>query len=266
MDSQSSFVTGSPETFPIARLDMLESHDLTKRFGAMSALDCVNIAIRPGKITVLVGPSGAGKTTLVRALSLIDPPTSGRVVIDGTSYVFPPERGPKALMPWPKVTVVFQQLFLWPHLTLRENVLLPLRHHGMDEGVLDEVAQLFKMEAFLSRYPNEVSLGQRQRAALARAVVLQPSYILLDEITSALDVEQTATILKYLLTLRDRGIGLLVVTHFLGFARRLLARREGDQIAFIDGGRILEAGDIDLLDKPQTDRLKRFLSAVEPVT
>ena len=122
------------------------------------------------------------------------------------------------------------------------------------------------MTTFIDRYPNEVSLGQRQRAALGRAVVLEPSYILLDEITSALDVEQTSIIMRYLLTLRDRGIGLLIVTHLLGFARRLLIRREGDQIAFLDGGHLIETGDIALLDQPRDERLRRFLSAGEPVT
>jgi ABC-type polar amino acid transport system ATPase subunit len=245
---------------------MLVGRNLSKRFGPTVALDEVDISVHPGRVSVLIGPSGSGKTTLVRALALLDPPDRGEIGIEGRTYCFPAPNHTRLAPPWPMVTVVFQQLFLWPHLTLRDNILLPLGRRRADSGLLDEMVNLFNMEDFIHRYPNEVSLGQRQRAALARAVILDPSYILLDEITSALDVEQTSIIMKYLLTLRDRGIGLLVVTHLIGFARRLLSRREGDQITFLDGGRVIESGDIELLVNPQNQRLRRFLSEFEAVT
>ena len=89
---------------------------------------------------------------------------------------------------WPKITVVFQQHFLWPHLTLKENILLPIKNELNIDDRLDEVVELFDMKEFIQRYPNQVSLGQRQRAALARAIVLRPDYLLLDEITSSLDI------------------------------------------------------------------------------
>jgi len=114
------------------------------------------------------------------------------------------------------------------------------------------------MRSFMDRFPNEASLGQRQRVALARALVLEPAYILLDEITSSLDVEQIALILSELKTLRDRGIGILAVTHLLHFASEA-----ADQIIFMDGGVVLESGGRQVLTNPQHERVKRFLSVIE---
>ncbi len=245
---------------------MLVGKGIKKSFGPTVALDSVDISVQRGRITVLIGPSGGGKTTLLRTLALLDLPDAGEIRIDDSTYAFPVTSRDRLAPPWPKLTIVFQQLFLWPHLSLRDNILLPLRRRGANTELLDEMVELFSMEDFIHRHPNEVSLGQRQRAALARAVILEPSYILLDEITSALDVEQTSIILKYLLTLRDRDIGLLVVTHLIGFARRLLSRREGDQIAVLDNGQLLESGDIEMLDNPKHERLKRFLAVIETGT
>ncbi|MBI1979829.1 MAG: amino acid ABC transporter ATP-binding protein [Elusimicrobia bacterium] len=242
---------------------MLIGEDLRKSYRELVALDKVNVSVTPGRITVLIGPSGSGKTTLLRTLALLDPPDSGEVMIDNLRYSFPSGKKAWQTPPWPRVTVVFQQFFLWPHLTLKKNILLPLKLTGGDPSSLGQMIDLFGMQEFIDRYPNEASIGQRQRAALARAVMLNPAYILLDEITSALDVEQTTVILKYLLSLRDRGIGLLVVTHLIGFARQLLGRREGDQILFLDHGQVLEFGDINVLDNPKHDRLRQFLSAME---
>ena len=244
---------------------MLTANGLTKSFGDTLALDDVNVSISPGRITVVIGPSGSGKTTLLRAVSLLDPPKRGEIVLEGTTYTFPLGSLPPCKPPWPKLTVVFQQLFLWPHLTLRQNILLPVNLRGGDTSSLNELLDLFRMTDFVDRYPNEVSIGQRQRAALARAVMLNPAYILLDEITSALDIEQTSIIMNYLLSLRDRGIGLLVVTHLIGFARRLLTRQEGDHIVFLDKGRVLESGGIEVLKSPRNERAIQFLAAIEMV-
>jgi ABC-type polar amino acid transport system ATPase subunit len=245
---------------------MLAGQKLRKTFGSLVALNDVDVSVARDKITVVIGPSGSGKTTLLRALALLDPPDRGCVSIDGTAFQFPRRNSGTLAPPWPKVTVVFQQLFLWPHLTLRENILLPLRLNGGDFARFEEVIRLFGMIDFLDRYPNEASLGQRQRAALARALVLEPHYVLLDEITSALDIEQTGIIMNYLFSLRDRGIGLMVVTHFIGFAKRILARREGDQLVFLEGGSVLESGDIGVLENPKHPRLRAFLAASQLVS
>jgi len=241
---------------------MLIGENITKTCPGAIALSGVSVTVKPGRVTAVIGPSGSGKTTLIRSLALLDPPDSGRITIDGQRFEYPAS-GPSLLPPWPRVTVVFQQLFLWPHLTLRENIVLPLRLRGNPATGLPEMVELFGMADFIDRYPNEVSVGQRQRAALARAAILNPTYILLDEITSALDIEQTGVITRYLVSLRDRGIGLLLVTHLIGFARRLLTRREGDELLFLENGKVVASGGIDLLTSTDHPRLREFLASAE---
>lgn len=224
-----------------------------------TVFEAVNFDIDLGGITVLIGPSGTGKTTLLRCLALLDPPRGGEISVDDQSYVFPDANGGNPPAPWPMLTAVFQQLFLWPHLTLRENILLPVRLRGEQNGheELDKLIEAFDMQAFINRYPNEASLGQRQRVALARALMLKPRYLLLDEITSALDVEQIAKILGYLKTLRGQNIGIFLITHLLGFAKHA-----ADQILFMADGTIAERGGPEILKDPKTERLFQFLSVI----
>lgn len=222
--------------------------------------DKVDLDIDSGGITVLIGPSGTGKTTLLRCLALLDPPRSGEIRIDDQAFTFPaPTETGNPPAPWPQLTAVFQQLFLWPHLTLRENILLPVRLRGRANNgeELDKLIEAFDMQAFIDRYPNEASLGQRQRVALARALMLKPRYLLLDEITSALDVEQIAKILGHLKTLRGQDIGIFIITHLLGFARHA-----ADQVLFMADGTIAESGGPEILKNPQTERLYQFLSVI----
>ncbi len=242
---------------------MLKGADLKKSYRGLSILDGVNIELEPGKISVIIGPSGSGKTTLLKVLSMLDPPDSGRISVDDWNIQFPLEKGKKLEPPWPKLTVVFQQLFLWPHLTLLQNITLPvfLSQGKEDAEKVEELIDLFEMRGFIYRYPNEASLGQRQRAALARALLLQPKYLLLDEITSSLDVEQVATILTYLKKLAQAGIGILTVTHLLHFAREA-----ADNVIFMDSGQIIEKGGKEVLLSPSQDRIKRFLSVIEAAT
>lgn len=227
----------------------------------------VDITLKKRELTALIGPSGSGKTTLLRCLSLLDAPDGGDIELDKMLYTFPlpPEYEPGSLpkswpKPWPKVTAVFQQLFLWPHLTLRENILLPLANAKSPE-VEKELAELirqFDMKGFIDRYPNETSGGQRQRAAIARALMLNPDYLLLDEITSALDIEQTAKVLSLLEGVKARGIGILLITHSLGFARRA-----ANTVLFMDDGGIVEQGGPGIIDRPKSARMKAFLKAAE---
>lgn len=259
---------------------MITARNIRKSFNGTEVLHGINLDVAAGAITVLVGPNGGGKTTLLWALSLLDPPTSGLVDIDGVSYDFdlmdrsqsqarrqvaihgsslslPLQQSQKFTAPWPNLTMVFQQLFLWPHLTLRENIDLPLKRNNISNGAerLEEVIELFRMGHFIDRYPNEASLGQKQRVALARALALKPKYLLLDEITSALDVEQIAIILSHLQHLRDTGVGILIVTHLMGFARSA-----ADKICFIDKGSVLQEGGSEILDAPTNERIRRFVS------
>lgn len=153
---------------------------------------------------------------------------------------------------------MFQQLFLWPHLTLRENILLPARNIGGDiDARVEELIDLFAMHDFIDRYPSEASGGQKQRTALARALILNPTYLLLDEITSALDVEQISRILSCLQQLKERGIGIFIITHLINFARKA-----ADQILFIDKGEIQAHGGPEIMTTPNNARLSEFLSLV----
>lgn len=236
---------------------MLTASNIHKSFKDNTVLSGVDIQIEQGSITCLIGPSGSGKTTLLRALALLDYPDQGRIDVDGRSYEFPLPSKQKVDPPWPHVTAVFQSLFLWPHLTLRENIMLPAKNiEGLDaESYLSELIDFFEMKGFIDQYPNQASIGQRQRVAVARALILNPSYILMDEITSALDIEQSAKILVKLSQLKDRNMGIFLITHHIGFARQA-----ADQIVFTDAGKIVEAGPPSILDNPQTERLQSFVS------
>jgi ABC-type polar amino acid transport system ATPase subunit len=239
---------------------MISVKNITKSFEGRTILDGIDLNIPQGKITCLIGPSGGGKTTLLRSIGLLEAPDSGTVDIDGKIYNFPTANGKIENPPWPEMTVVFQSLFLWPHLTLRENVMLPAKRAGVANRHerLAELVEFFEMESFINRYPNEASRGQQQRVALARALMLNPKYILLDEITSALDVEQVAKVLEELQKLRDAGIGIFIITHLLGFARRA-----SDQILFLNDGKIEESGGPEILVTPKSERLKNFVQLIE---
>ncbi len=239
---------------------MIHARQLTKSRAGKLVLDRVDLTLTPGKVTAIIGPSGGGKTTLLRAVSLLDPPESGTLAVDDIAYRFPLDPEAPFVKPWPRVTAVFQQLFLWPHLTLRENIMLPLRclKRADAKDTVEPLVERFGMTGFVDRYPNEVSGGQQQRAALARALALNPEYLLLDEITSALDVEQSAILLTHLLELRGTGIGILLISHHLHFLQRA-----ADEIVFLDEGRIVETGGPEMLTKPNTERVARFVEAAE---
>lgn len=242
---------------------MLAATNISKCYGRIQVLKNVSLAVHPGKITVLLGPSGAGKTTLLKCMGLLEQPNSGEIQVDGNQFQFPFPKGRSFTPPWPELTVVFQQHFLWPHLTIRENILLPLRNRLEATMVkFRDLIDLFDMTDFIDRYPNEASLGQRQRAALARAFVLNPKFILLDEITSALDVEQIHNLFSHLTELRRLGIGILLITHLLGFARALIDGGNGDEVVFLEDGVVVEKGGIEMFDAPSTPRLKQFVSKI----
>ncbi len=239
---------------------MIIAKNIHKSFAGRKILDGIDMTIEPGKITCLIGPSGSGKTTLLRAIGLLEPADSGQIFVDDIRYDFPLD-GPLRTPPWPHMTVVFQSLFLWPNMTLRENILLPALQRAGKQEVherIEELIKFFEMESFIDNYPNEASRGQQQRVALARALMLKPRYILLDEITSALDVEQVAKVLEKLQLLRDQGIGIFIITHLLGFAKRA-----SDHILFLADGKIEEDGPPSILANPKSPRLRQFVETIE---
>ena len=237
---------------------MIAARNITQIIGGKTLVDAVNLELRPGSITALIGPSGAGKTQTLRCLTLVDVPTSGQLAINGTTFKFPGE-DPDTSRLWPQLTAVFQQLFLWPHLTLFENVALPLRMAGSQDA--DARAQVMLVRVGLdgvsSHYPNEASSGERQRTALARAIALEPRYLFLDEITSNLDVESASGVLEIIRSLKSDGLAIMVVTHSLHFIANA-----ADNIVFIDQGRIVETGGPDILREAKTPRLQKFLSVI----
>lgn len=235
---------------------MLAGTGLKKSLGGREILHGVDLAIEPGKITALMGQSGSGKTTLLRALSLTEPAEAGVVELDGRRFEgVDPERWP--VSPWPSVTVVFQDLFLWPHLTNRQNVELPLREQGQ-AGRVSSLGAIFAelgIDALLNRFPTEVSRGQRQLVALARAVALQPRYLLLDEVSASLDVERASKVGALLRRTAATGAGILVITH-----QPLFARNSCDQLAYLSDGLIAESGPPSILDQPKSEALQRYVA------
>jgi ABC-type polar amino acid transport system ATPase subunit len=241
---------------------MLEAESISFSIGNNQILRELSIRIESGQIMVLVGPSGAGKTSLLRCLALLAYPSTGRISMEARVFNFPSEH--KIHPPWPDITAVFQQHFLWPHLTLRENILLPLQlNDRLDNDRVDELIEKLRLGPFIDRFPSHASLGQRQRAAIARALALNPAYVLLDEITSALDVEQSYAILEHLFELKQRNIGILLITHQLNFAKAILERNSSDRVAFIDEGEIIEIGGAELLGSPQHPRVRGFVEKME---
>ena len=238
---------------------MLYATNITKEIDGREILKDVSLSLESGEIVSVIGPSGAGKTTFLRAISLIDFPNSGSLKIDDENYQFPITQTESVRLPYPNLTVVFQQLFIWPHLTIRQNLTLPLKGN-VDKKHFEEMVGLFQMSPFLDRYPNEVSIGQRQRAALVRALLLKPNYLLLDEVTSALDIEQSHIILSHLKQIAERGVGIVFVSHALHLASKI-----SNKVIFLEDGKIVEEGTGEILMNPKTERLKRFINISKQV-
>jgi polar amino acid transport system ATP-binding protein len=216
---------------------MLQGEKIYKAFGQKTVLANVNIIVEKGEALVLTGPSGGGKTTLLRCLSLLEAPDSGSVEIDGTIYKFSQGTGATKGFPYPYLTIVFQQLFLWPHLTNRDNILLSLQKFGKHEQeYLNHLINHFEMKDFIDNYPNQSSLGQKQRVALTRALILDPKYILLDEATSALDDNRVGRVIEELIALKKKGVGILLITHSLD-----LAKQVGDRFYKLEKSSLREA-------------------------
>ncbi len=242
---------------------MINVEKITKVIDGAKVLDNISLQIKPAEILVIMGPSGSGKSTLLRNITLVDVPDEGCFTIGERKYHFPAsvgmgvdeERGLTGI--YPDVTLVFQQFFLWPHLTVEENIKLPIKPEGLSADYRRKLAEMYKLfciESILHKYPNEISVGQKQKVSLVRALILNPKYIFLDEITSALDIESTLAVLSYLKKIRDEGVAVVFVTHALHIAQKI-----ADKVIFIEHGKIVEEGSRDILFKPKTDRFKKFI-------
>ncbi|MCW1914300.1 amino acid ABC transporter ATP-binding protein [Luteolibacter sp. GHJ8] len=238
----------------------LEITGLTKCFGTHAALDGLDLHVEEGRVIVLVGPSGGGKSTLLRVLGGLETPDEGRVSLRGEDL---PVSESGLLAYRRKNGFLFQQFNLFPHLTALRNLTLPLEEvHGMPAPQAKQTAEAaldrFGLLAHAHKRPAELSGGQQQRVGIARAVASKPEILFLDEPTSALDPEMTAEVLELIQELAEGGQRIILSTHEMGFARAV-----GDLVAFLAAGKVVEAAHpTKWFEQPQSEQAKRFLSRV----
>jgi len=229
--------------------------NVSKSFGGFRAVDDVSVSFGRGRLTALLGPSGGGKSTLLRIIAGLEEPDSGRVYVDGQDMTHVPARRRG-------VGFVFQHYAAFPHMTVRENVGFGLRVAKVDRATrarrVDELLDLVHLQGLAQRYPAELSGGQRQRMALARALAVEPRLLLLDEPFGALDVKVRAELRAWLRQLHEQvNATTLFVTHDQEEAMEL-----ADQIVLINDGRVEQIGTPeDLYDRPANEFVMAFLGA-----
>jgi polar amino acid transport system ATP-binding protein len=239
----------------------LQLDHLTKTFGAHRVLDDVSFAMEKARSLVLIGPSGGGKSTLLRIIAGLEMPDAGAVVINGSAVNFQNENALHEHRR--RIGVVFQAFNLFPHLSAVENLMLPLEKvHQFSpyeaRSAALETLRRFGLELHAHKKPAELSGGQKQRVAIARAVAIRPQLLHFDEPTSALDPEMAAEVLDVIEELKEEGRDFILVTHEMGFARIA-----ADEVVFLSDGKILESGvPMEIFENAQTDACRKFLSRV----
>jgi polar amino acid transport system ATP-binding protein len=234
---------------------------VTKSFAGKTVLDGISADFGDARAVVFIGPSGGGKSTLLRAIAGLEAPEAGAVAFDGEVVDYSSEERLRAHRR--RLGVVFQAFNLFPHLTAVENITLALEKvHGQTAAQARETAlatlRRFRLDEHGSKKPAELSGGQKQRVAIARAIATQPRLLLFDEPTSALDPEMTAEVLELIEELKAEGRDFILVTHEMGFARRV-----GDTVAFLADGRIVERDSAArLFEAPQSAQCRDFLARV----
>lgn len=236
-------------------------NDLKKHYkGGIHALDGVNCSINKGEVVVVIGPSGSGKSTFLRSLNLLEIPTGGDILVDGTSIL---DRHVNIDKHRQKMCMVFQHFNLFPHMTILRNMTLAPMHllkKSREEAEQKAMALLERVGLAdrANAYPSQLSGGQKQRIAIVRALAMDPEVMLFDEPTSALDPEMVGEVLEVMKELAADGMTMIVVTHEMGFAREV-----GDRVIFMDAGKIVEQGLPDeIFTNPKNPRLRDFLSKV----
>lgn len=239
---------------------MIEFRGVHKWFGPLHVLDGVNLEIQQGEVVVVCGPSGSGKSTLIRCINKLEPIQSGEITVDGMALNDPKTDVTKLRA---EVGMVFQQFNLYPHKTALENIILApikVRKQSKEQAekiALDLMAKVGIPEKIHS-YPARLSGGQQQRVAIARALAMQPKIMLFDEPTSALDPEMINEVLDVMVSLAREGMTMIVVTHEMGFAKKVSHR-----IIFMDEGRIIEEGTPEtFFASPKSERTRIFLSKI----
>jgi polar amino acid transport system ATP-binding protein len=239
----------------------IELDDLHKSFGANEVLRGVDLRVEPADVVCVIGPSGSGKSTLLRCVNRLEEATSGRVLVEGVDITDPDTDVDDVRT---RIGMVFQQFNLFPNLDVLGNLTIGQRKVlKRSKSEAEEVAAAMLERVGLSEkireYPAHLSGGQQQRVAIARALSMNPDMMLFDEATSALDPELVSGVLGVMRGLAEEGMTMLVVTHEMGFARRV-----ADRVVFMDEGLIVEEGDpAQVLDDPHHDRTRQFLQLVE---
>ncbi|WP_343314851.1 amino acid ABC transporter ATP-binding protein [Brucella sp. BE17] len=245
---------------------MIELQHIEKRFGDVVILNDITIAIPEGSVTALVGPSGGGKSTLLRCINLLEIPTSGTLVLSGQALTFEPDRKPG----WPAIQsirrqtgMVFQNFQLFPHQTAIQNVMESLltvlkwpraKAHDHAMELLTKVGMAEKADA----WPSTLSGGQQQRVAIARALAPSPRVLLCDEPTSALDPELASEVVEVLSKLAREGTTMVIATHDLRLASKI-----AQNVIFLEKGNIVETGSArDVFTNPTRERTKKFVATI----
>ena len=242
--------------------NIIQVKDLKKYYkkGVIKALDGVSVDIARGDVVVVIGPSGSGKSTLLRSLNLLEEPTSGTIIFEGTDIT---DKKIDINKHRQKMGIVFQHFNLFPHKTIIENMILaPVEvKHVPKEEAKAKAMQLLERVGLADRadaYPIQLSGGQKQRVAIVRALCMEPDVMLFDEPTSALDPEMVGEVLDVMKELAHEGMTMVVVTHEMGFAREV-----GNRVLFMADGKLVEQGSpTEIFEHPQSDRLRDFLSKV----
>jgi polar amino acid transport system ATP-binding protein len=238
----------------------LRLEDVHKHFGQNEVLKGIDLAVAPHEVICLIGASGSGKSTLLKCVNLTERITSGRIVVEGEEIT---ARGVDVNRIRRNIGIVFQAFNLFPHMTVLENVTLAphkvlRKRRAQAELEACELLARFGLLDKKDEYPDRISGGQQQRAAIVRALAMQPKIMLLDEVTSALDPELVAEVLNVVRGLAESGMTMVIATHEMGFARDI-----ADRVCFLDAGVILEQGPPDrIFRSPSNPRTQQFLQRI----
>ncbi len=239
---------------------MLNLENVHKWFGSLHVLKGISLSVSRGEVVVIIGRSGSGKSTILRCINGLEPIQQGRIMVDG-EVVDAHSRHVRKIRE--EVGFVFQSFNLFPYYTALENVSLALKivkkmPPAQARGIAEEMLARVGLSDKLDAYPDRLSGGQQQRVAIARALAMSPKLMLFDEVTSALDPELVGEVLKVMQDLAEGGMTMVVVTHEMGFARRV-----ADRVLFIHEGQIAEEGTTDrIFTTPQNENLRTFIQSI----
>ncbi len=244
----------------MAAAPAIEFRKVDKWFGKLHVLSDVTLTVAPGEVVVVCGPSGSGKSTLIRCVNALERIQGGDVVVLGESITSLHANLTRLRT---QVGMVFQSFNLFPHMTALENIMLaPMKVRNVPREDAEKTARALLARVGIpekaGHYPANLSGGQQQRVAIARALAMQPKIMLFDEPTSALDPEMINEVLEVMTDLAKSGMTMMVVTHEMGFARRVAHR-----VIFMDGGQVVEEADPEtFFASPKSDRSRQFLSKI----